>query len=204
MQLSDGETNYGRIKLREHYWQNVLISLVYGPTDAFSCDQLLLDTLVSLTSNNDDVYRSFVARLDYAARLLEEGGYKFRTRLPDLIAKYATETANLPENTVPSPRVLEPGEYMSLTDPATAINSSPSKKKVNPEKGLTGSTRQKILRNSGTQESERDERNPIQGSSTKRNSSSSKKKAGPEKTLIESAQQKVLKTRAYKKRGRSI
>ena len=200
IQLSTGDANHGRIKLREHYWQNVLISLAYGPTGSFSCEQILLDTLVSLTSNNTDAYRSLVTRLDYAASLLKDSSHKFSTRLPDLIAEFATETANLPEDAVPSPGGLESDEFMGQTDPATAINSSSSKKKVSPEKALTGTTRQKILRNLNIQESSRGEPNLIKGSSTKRISSSSKKKTNPEKALTGAARQELLQVSGIQER----
>ena len=200
IQLSADDANHGRIKLREHYWQNVLISLAYEPTGAFSCDQLLLDTLVSLTSNND-AYRSLITRLDYAARQLKDNGYKFSTRLPDLTDKFATETANIPEDAVASPAGLASGEYAELMESAE-INSSSSKKKARPEKTLTRAARQKIFRASATQGRARDEHNITNEPSTKTNSSSSKKKVSSEKTLTRAARQKIFRASATQGRAR--
>ena len=97
------DANHSRIKLKEHYWQNVLINLAYSPTDAFSCKQLLLDTLVSFTSNNTDAYSSLITGLYHAVRLLMDSGHKFSTRLPDVITEFAAEMEYLPQDAVPKP-----------------------------------------------------------------------------------------------------
>ena len=192
MQLSAGYANDGRIKLRGHYWQNVLISVAYGPANAFSCDQLLLDTLVSFTSNNDEAYCSLVTGLNNAVGLLKDSGYKFRSRLPDLLAEFSKETANLPEDAVPVPGGSEPDEYMGLTEPATAINTLSSKKRVISERALTGAARQTILRGLVLQGDTRDRRGLIRGSSTKRNTPSSKKRVTAESALSGAERQTTL------------
>ncbi len=193
MQLSAGNANHGRTKLRGHYWQNVLISVAYGPANAFSCDQLLSDTLVSLTGNNDEAYCSLVAGLGNAVRLLKDGGYKFRSRLPGLIAEFATEMANLPEEAVPSPGSSGSDEDMDLTGPVTEINPSSSKKRATAESVLTGAAGQKILRDLPPQGDARDKHSLVTGSSTRRSSSSSKKRVVSERALTETARQTRLR-----------
>ena len=193
MQFSAGDANHGRIKLRGHYWQNVLISIAYGPADAFSCDQLLLDTLVSLTSNDDEAYRSLVTGLGNAVRLLKDSGYEFSSRLPVLVTEFAGEMANLPEKAVPSPGSSESDEYMGLTDPVTVINASSSKKWGTAERALTGAARQNLLRDLPPRGNARDRRSLVTGSSAKGNSLSSKKRVISESALTGAARQKLLR-----------
>ena len=183
MQLSAGPANHGRIKLRGHYWQNVLISVAYGPADAFSCDQLLLDTLVSLTSNDDRAYRSLVTGLGNAVRLLQDSGYKFSSRLPGLVAEFAGEMANLPEKAVPSRRSSGSDEYMGLTGPVTAINTSPSKERATAERALTGSERRTILRDPARRGNAGARAGLVREPSTKRDSPSSKERVTAERAL---------------------
>ena len=193
MQLSAGYANDGRIKLRGHYWQNVLISVAYGPANAFSCDQLLLDTLVSFTSNDDEAFRSLVTRLNNTVRLLKDSGYKFSSRVTGLIAEFAAEIANLPEKAVPSPGRSESNEYMGLTDPVTTINTLSSKKRVIFENALTGAARQTILRDLARREKAGARRGLVRGSSTKRNSPSSKKRVISESVLSGAARRTILR-----------
>ena len=163
-QLSAGNTNHGRMKLRERYWKNVLISLVYGRTKGFSCDQLLLDTLVSLTGNNDELYLSLVTRLNYTTRLLKESGHTFSTRLPHLVDKLAracmsqqeTEqskeeisTVNIQGDIAARPRGLTSDEQVELMGSAVKMNSPNRGKEINPEKMLMELARQKTFSDSG-------------------------------------------------------
>ena len=178
-----------------------MVSLAYSPTDAFSYKQLLLDTLVSFTSNNTDAYSSLVTRLYYAARLLKDSGHKFSTRLPDVITEFAAEMEYLPQDAVPSLEDLKSDDYMSVTNPATAITSSSSKRGGSLDGNLTGTTQEKILQNLSAQERAGDERNLVTGSSTKRNSSLSKNKAGPEKALTEAAREELLQVSSIQKRA---
>ena len=193
MQLSAGRANHSGIKLRGHYWQNALISIAYGPANAFSCDQLLLDTLVSFTSNNDEAYCSLVTGLSNAVGLLKDSGYKFRSRLPNLIAEFAAEMANLLEKTVPSPGNSESDEYMDLTDPVTAINALSSKKRAISESVLSGAARRTILWDLVLRGNARDRHRLVTGSSTRRNASSSKKRVISEKALTEAERQTILR-----------
>ena len=193
MQLSAGRANHSGIKLRGHYWQNALISIAYGPANAFSCDQLLLDTLVSFTSNNDEAYCSLVTGLSNAVGLLNDSGYKFSSRVPGLIAEFAAEIANLPEKTVPSPGGLKSDEYMDLTDPVTAINALSSKKRAISDSVLSGAARRTILWDLARWEKAGARRGLIEGSSTRRNSSSSKKRVISERALTRAARQTILR-----------
>ena len=193
MQLSAGDANHGRIKLRGHYWQNVLISVAYGPANAFSCDQLLLDTLVSLTSNNDEAYCSLITGLDSAVRLLKDSGYKFSSRLPGLVAEFAGEMANLPEKAVPSPRSSGSDEYMGLTGPVTAINALSSKRRIISGSALSGVARQNILRDLVFRGNARDRRSLVTGSPARRNSPSSKRRIISGSALSGAVRQKLLR-----------
>ena len=200
IQLSAGPAKHSRIKLRGHYWQNVLISVAYGPANAFSCDQLLLNTLVSLTGNNDEAYCSLVTGLSNAVRLLKDSGYKFSSRLPGLIAEFVTEMAYLPEEAVPSSGSSESDEDMGLTGPVTAINALSSKKRVTAASALTGAARQKILRDLPPQGDARDRRSLATGSSVKRNASSSKKRVTAASALTGAARQKLLQNSSAQER----
>ena len=201
MQLSAGYANHSRIKLRGYYWQNALISIAYGPANAFSCDQLLLDTLVSLTSNNDEAYCSLVTGLSNAVGLLKDDGYKFSSRLPGLIAEFATEIANLPEKTVPSPGGSEPDEFMGLTDQVIAINVLSSKKRAISERALSGAARQVILRDLARRENAGARRDLVTGLSTKRNSPSSRKRVISERALTGAARQTILRDLARREKA---
>ena len=201
MQLSAGYANHGRVKLKGHYWQNVLISVAYGPANAFSCDQLLLDTLVSLTSNDEEAYCKLVTGLGNAARLLKDSGYKFSSRVPGLIAEFAAETANLPEKAVPSSGSSESDEYMDLTHPLTAINALSSRKRVISESALSGVVRRTLLRALARREKASGRRDLIRGSPTKRNSSSSETQVISESALAGVVRRTLLRALARREKA---
>lgn len=147
-QLPAAGAGRGGTRLKQRYWQGVLTSLVYGAADGSGYERLLPDTLVSMTGNNDAAYRSLIARLDSAIRSLQERGYKFSARLPQLVEELAASSQsreiidrsiqrmNVQEDAVANSRISASGESLKL-HPAPELKPSRPEKKAG-ETGRAG------------------------------------------------------------------